>query len=208
MIPEGEIWGLKLSRLSWNTAEVKAMTRREDLWANPTINRVSTESFSIKQQLQSCTGPSAETPRSSGNTLINIQITVAQLKQLKPILSLFPVLALPHTLHQAVFCVQSNTISAMCCSWNEHYCQDAISSITAFYKFIFRERFAPFQEIADSMCVTLIGQSWTVSCCVITFCLAIRLEHRFLGSFFSLLFPKIGSDVIIFARKCLLMLYS
>lgn len=83
MIPEGEIWGLKLSRLSWNTAEVKAMTRREDLWANPTINRVSTESFSIKQQLQSCTGPSAETPRSSGNTLINIQITVAQLKAIK-----------------------------------------------------------------------------------------------------------------------------
>lgn len=185
MIPEGEIWGLKLSRLSWNTAEVKAMTRREDLWANPTINRVSTESFSIKQQLQSCTGPSAETPRSSGNTLINIQITVAQLKQLKPILSLFPVLALPHTLQQVVFCVQSNTIWAMCCSWNEHHCQDAISSIIEFHKFIFRERFATFQEIAVSMCVTLIGQSWTVNYSVITFRLAIRLEHRFLGSFFS-----------------------
>lgn len=162
MIPEGEIWGLKLSRLSWNTAEVKAMTRREDLWANPTINRVSTESFSIKQQLQSCSGPSAETPRSSGNTLINIQITVAQLKQLKPILSLFPVLALPHTLQQAVFCVQRNTI------WVER-------SITAFHKFIFRERFAPFEEIADSMCVTLIGQSRSVSYFVITFCQAIRL---------------------------------
>lgn len=185
MIPEGEIWGLKLSRLSWNTAEVKAMTSREDLWANPTINRVSTESFSIKQQLRSCTGPSAETLRSSGNTLINIQITVAQLKQLKPIRSLFPVLASPHTLQQAVFCVQSDTIWAMCCSWNEHYCQDGMSSITTFHKFIFRERFAPFHEIADSMCVTLIGQTWTVSYFVITFCLAIRLEHRFLGLFFS-----------------------
>lgn len=166
------------------------MTKREDLLANPTINRVSAESFSIKQQLQSCTGPSAETPRSSGNTLINIQITVAQLKQLKPILSLFPVLALLHMLQQAVFCVQSNTIWVMCCSQNEHHCQDAISSITAFHKFIFRERFALFYQSTDSMCVTLIWQSWTVSYSVITFCLAIRLEHRFLG----LIFPSLSQN--------------
>lgn len=62
MVPEGEIWGLKLSKLSWNTAEVKAVTSREDLWANPTINCVSTERFSIKQQLQHRTGLSDETP--------------------------------------------------------------------------------------------------------------------------------------------------
>lgn len=68
-------------------AGVKAMNRGGDLCANPTINRVSTEGFSIKATAAELHRSPNRNLRSSGSGLINIQITAAQLNRLK---SVFP----------------------------------------------------------------------------------------------------------------------
>lgn len=90
MVSKGEIWGLELSRLSWNKAEVNAMNRGGDLWANPTINAVSTEGLSIKATAAVLHRLPKWNLGSSGNTLINIQITAAQLSRLKSMFPFFP----------------------------------------------------------------------------------------------------------------------
>ncbi len=90
MMSKAEIWGPELSRLSWNTDKVRAMNRGGDLCANPTIDGVSTEGFSIKATAAAlCRSPNRN-PRSSGSGLMNIQITAAQLSRLKSMFPFFP----------------------------------------------------------------------------------------------------------------------
>lgn len=83
---KGEIWGLELSRLSWNIAEVKTLNSGEDL-CNPTISSVSKEGFSIKATAAVRHRSPNGNPRSSGSGLINTQITAAQLSRLKAVFS-------------------------------------------------------------------------------------------------------------------------
>lgn len=76
--------------IPWNTAEVNAMRRGGDLWANLTINYVSAEELSIKATAAAPQRLPDSNLGSSGNTLINIQIKAAQLNRLKSMFPFFP----------------------------------------------------------------------------------------------------------------------
>lgn len=70
------------------------MNRGGDLCANPTINGVSTEGFSIKATAAVLHWSPNKNPRSSGRGLISTQNTAVQLSRLKsvfPFFSLSPV---------------------------------------------------------------------------------------------------------------------